>query len=165
MGHQVNFYLNPNDTVAVEKVLRELAPLCILHSRSSTSEPHIVDTVNIEENGQPWLYLFLIRTDDLERLVTKHIPAQGYWTVDVLKSPVVEFNRCFFDGKTLRRGRVYYVDGFYDTNDQWVQKPEPFMKWAKSILTTTKHTLKRHGSDYIGTEAEAWLASCGGKLM
>lgn len=165
MGHQVNFYLDPSDTTAVEHVLRSLGPFYVLHSRSPAPEPRVFESLNVEENGQPWLFLYLVRPEDLHAVVTTHVPAQGYWSVDVLDSPVVEFDRCFFDGAILRRGRLYYVDGFYDARQQWQDKPESFRTWAKAVLAKTKKMLKRRNSDYIGSGAEAWLASSGGKLV
>lgn len=165
MGHQVNIYVDPSDTISLAHALRGLGPLHLLHSRSPTSEPKVIESVNVEENGQPWLFLYLVRPEDLGAVVTRHVPAQGYWTVDVLKSPVVEFNRCFFDGRILRRGRLYYIDGFYGANEQWTEKPEAFRQWARAILTKTKSTLNKHKGDYIGTGAEAWLALGKGKLV
>jgi len=92
------------------------------------------------------------------------VPTQGYWTVDVLRSPVVQFRGCYFDGKIPRRGRVYYVDGFYAENDEWVEKPESFRAWAKAVLKAAKKGLKRQDSDYIGPEASEWLAQGDGHL-
>jgi hypothetical protein len=85
--------------------------------------------------------------------------------LDVLASPVIELSGCFFDGAILRRGRMYYVDGYYDAG-QWKVKPEAFRSWAKTILTRTRKALKKlPGFEYIGPGAEAWLASSGGKLV
>jgi hypothetical protein len=60
---------------------------------------------------------------------------------------------------------VYYVDGFYDAHQQWQEKPESFRTWAKAVLAGTKKGLKKHKTDYIGSGAEMWLASGGGKLV
>lgn len=164
MGHQVNFYLDGADTISLEERIRGLGPLAILHSLSPGPEPRVLDGVNFEENGRPWLFLFLVRPEDLPAVKTREVPAQGHWTIDDLRSPVVELNRCFFDGKILRRGRVYYLDGFY-VGQEWQDKPDSFRKWAKAVLATTKKGLKKHESEYIGPGAAAWLASAGGKLV
>lgn len=158
MGHQVNFYLTHSDTECLEKVLRGVTPLMLLHSISHTSEPRVLDSSNFKENDQPWLYYFLVLPEDLERVVMRHVPAQGYWTVDVIKSPVVEFNRCFTRGRLLRRGRLYYVDRYYGSDDALLDKSEAFRKWAKSLLATTKKSLKKQGLDYLGSDAAHLLA-------
>lgn len=165
MGHQVNFYLDPQDMVSLEQTIRTLGPLLVLHSRSPASEPKVLESASIEENGQPWLFVLLVRPEDLQAVVTRHVPAQGYWTVDVSKSPVIEFNRCFFDSRILRRGRLYYVDGYYNANQTWEEKADTFRIWAKAVLTKTKKALKKHNTDHIGVGAAAWLSSSGGKLV
>jgi hypothetical protein len=165
MGHQVNFYLDPFDTLSLEQTIRTVEPLLVLHSRSPRSEPRVVESASIEEDGQPWLFAFLVRREDLQSVVTRHVPAQGYWTIDVLKSPVIEFNRCFFDCTVLRRGRLYYVDGYYNANQTWEDKEDGFQQWAKTVLTRTKKVLKKYKGDYIGTGADAWHSSSGGKLV
>lgn len=164
MGHQFTFYITPKDTFNIENLLQQRGAL-ILHSRSATANPRVLDSLNVEENGQPWLFLFLVRPDDLCRVVTKYIPVQNYWAVDVLKSPAIEFTRSFFDGKILRQGRAYYKDGFYGSDEAWVEKDSAFTKWAKSVFSTIKKTLRRQGTDYIGEDALAWLKSSGGKLV
>lgn len=165
MGHQVNFYLDPNDTADIEKELRGIEPLVILHSRSTTSKPRAVGSLSFEENNQPWLFFYLVRPTELSSVKTNHVPAQGYWTIDVIESPVVEFTRCFFDGKILRRGRVHYVDGFYRPDGSWAAKSEQFEKWAKSVLSRTKRALKKQGAHYIGPSTEKWIQSGNGKLV
>lgn len=164
MGHQVNFYLCPTDLRSIECTLREVGPLTILHSRSSNPKPRNVESLELNENGQLWLYFYLVRPEDIRSVTMTHIPAQAYWTVDVLRSPVVEFNRCFFDEIVLRRGRLYYIDKFYGSDGTTLEKPMEFVTWAKSLLLTTKKALKRHGSDYIGPDAKEWLLSSEGSL-
>jgi hypothetical protein len=165
VGHQVNFYITPRDEAAIELKLKSLAPAVVLHHRSPGPEPRVIDSIDVRQGDERWLYLYLARSQDLSQVVTQHVPAQGYWGVDVMRSPVIEFTRCYFDDKILRRGRVYYVDGFFSPGDAWVEKSEGFKDWAKSVLSTVKKSLKRTGSDYVGADALNWLESSGGKLV
>jgi hypothetical protein len=116
-------------------------------------------------SGEEWLHLFLARPEDVDAVVMRHVPTQGYWTVDVLYSPVVEFQRCYFDGKILRRGRAYFVDKYFGPNADVVQKPEAFRKWAQSVLGAIRRGLHRRGLDYVGSDAERWLLSTEGALV
>lgn len=124
----------------------------------------MLETLDLLEQGQPWLYFFLVRADDVGSVVMRHVPAQGYWTVDVVKSPVIEFNRCFMGDHLLRRGRLYFLDTFYGVDGALVQKSDEFQNWAKSILRTTKRCLKKTGAEYLGEDAERWLLAGGGEL-
>ena len=164
MGHQVNFYVTPQDRTLLEERLREIGPMLVLHSRSPTSAVRKLETLDFAENGKPWLFFYLVRPEDLSAIITRHVPVQGYWTIDVLKSPVVEFNSCFFNGDKLRRGRVYYIDSYYGEDDVLVQKSESFQAWAKSLFGVVKKSLKKRGADYVGPHAIEWLSSDGGAL-
>lgn len=166
MGKQVNFYLLPDDAAKLEAKLRDKEPLIVLHSRSDSSMPRALAHLNFEENGRRWLYFYLVRPEDLNDVVMRHVPAQGYWVVDALRSPVIEFTQCFFDGHDLRRGRIYYVDNFYGVNGKLIEKTEPFKKWARSVFATTKKILSKYDSYfYIGEETKTWLAGSGGALV
>jgi len=164
MGHQVNFYATPTDILELERRIGLLEPRIILHSESPTSQPRIVPSLGVMDGSHRWLSYYLVRDGDLERVVTRHVPAQKYWVIDVSSSPVVEFRGCYFDGKILRLGRVYYVDGDYGADDAWVEKSESFRTWAKKVLRTTKKALKKRGPDYIGEDALAWLEREQGEL-
>jgi hypothetical protein len=124
----------------------------------------VLPSLDLEEAGQRWLYYYLVRRSDLVNVITEHVPAQGYWTVDVLRSPAVEFESCYFDGKLLRRGRVYYTDGYYGADKAWVAKPPDFLVWAKAVLKVTRKSLHKDGADYIGRDAKAWIEREDGKL-
>ena len=90
-----------------------------------------------------------------EQCLIKEVGAQGYWVVNSLFSPVAELDRSHYDGQVLKRGRLYYVDGFYDPQELWIEKPANFKAWAKRLFTATRKTLvhdKKLGA-YIGPEA------------
>lgn len=148
----------------VESAIRSLAPLVVLHSRSSGPMPRELKNFNLVEEGKKWLYFYLVQPDKINEVVMIHVPEQGYWSIDVHRSPVVQMNLCFFNGQILRRGRVYYVDKFYGPDNELVSKSVSFQQWAKSILVTVKKGLKKSGTDYIGQDAENWLLTNGGEL-
>ncbi|MRG93614.1 hypothetical protein [Polyangium spumosum] len=167
MGHQSGFYLTPKDKADLEQRLREKTDFIILLDESPTASPRVVDSLNFSEPDNPWWSKYLARPEDLDKITTRHVKTQGYWTVEYLFSPVLEFSGCFFDGKILRRGRVYYVDGFYGPDGGWVEKSEAFRKWARMVHTTIKKSLKRRDSqyvEYIGADAQAWV-DAGGQLV
>jgi len=163
MGHQATLFITPKDTRNIEAVLRDSHEMAILHSYSPTASPRRVDRLDFEENGSPWLFLLLALPEHVEDVQTRHVPAQGHWAIDVLSSPVVEFTRSFFDGTVLRAGRIYYVDGYFDSTGAWVEKSPAFRTWAETTLRRVKRTLKRRGNAYVGSDASAWL-DAGGKL-
>ena len=165
MGHQLNFHAAPPDVARLEAAISALQPILILHDRSSMSEPRVLPTLTFKENSQQHLFYFLVRPDDLSDVVMEHVPNQGYWSVDILRSPVIEFTSCYFDGQILRRGRIYYVDGYYGADDAWMEKPETFRRWAAAVRKTVRKELTKRDSDYIGEEAALWLEREAGRLV
>lgn len=165
MGKQVNFLLLPDDLKALEEELGRISPFVVLHSRSKSETVKRLGGLDPDKSGEDWLHMFLVRPEDVELVVTQPVAAQGYWSIDALRSPVVEFQRCFYDGHRLRRGRAYFVEQYYDANKQLTQKPEAFRVWAQSVLTAIRRKLQRQGADYIGSEAKRWLSSGVGVLV
>jgi len=165
MGKQVNFYLIPSDILMLESKLREVGPLLVLHSRSDVPRPRVLESLEHMEQGKLWLYFFLVRPENLDEVVMRHVPAQGYWVVDELKSPVIQLNRSFFDGKNLRRGRIYFIERYFGENREMVHKPDAFRAWAKAILDKAKRNLVKIGPEYIGADTKTWLDTSHGTLL
>ncbi len=167
MGHQASFYLTRSDTVALEARLRERFEFVVFRYRSKSSTPHLVDSLYDEEDGEQVFGLFVARPEDLNSVVLDYVETQKYWTVETDPSPVIEVRGSSLRDNTFRAGRVYYVDGFYSPDDNWVtrrMKSEEFCKWAKSFLSAVKKSLKRVEPfpkciEYAGEEAAALLKS------
>lgn len=164
MGKQVNFILLPADVVVLQKEIGAISPFVVLHSRSNSEKVRLLAGLDSRESGEDWLRLFLVRPEDIEDVVTQHVPEQDYWAVDLLRSPVIEFQKCFHDGHELRRGRAYFVEEFYGANRELVRKPPAFCKWAKTVLKTIRGKLLREGPDFVGPIAKSWLEA-GGRLI
>jgi hypothetical protein len=159
MGKQVAFYLTPEDTEFIFEKLRRLDSALVIHSRSSTSKPRVINSLNLQEDGRVWLYFFLVQDNAIDDVVMREVPAQGYWTVDSLKSPVIEFTRSFFDASQIRSGRLWYEDSYYDDLNQLVQKPDSFVRWASRIVNNLRKNLQKRGHHYFGSHADELIQS------
>lgn len=91
-----------------------------------------------------------------------HIERQGCWVINTLHSEVIEFSGCHFDGKTLKRGRLFYDSGFYKA-DRWEEKSSHFQKWAEALFRAVKRSLKRVPAldAYVGEDADRWCSAGG----
>lgn len=159
MGKQINFILLPIDLKTLEKEIGKVGSFVVLHSRSNSSEVRRLNELDNELSSENWLYFFLVRPDDINLIITQYIESGNYWAIDGMRSPVIEFHKCFFDGKNIRRGRAYFVDKYYDSNNDLVQKADAFRSWASLVLKTIRKQLRRRDYDYIGLEASNWLTS------
>jgi hypothetical protein len=165
VGHQINCYIDHNDTSAIVRSILDARDCLIVHERSPVPRPGVVNTLLLAEGGTPWLSLSLVRREDLEAVRLNSVPEQSCWTVDVTRSPVIEFQGCYCDEEIIRRGRLYYVDSFSDDTGVSVRKSEEFRRWAKGLLSRVRRQLSPHGDgDYIGRGAAA-LASSGARRL
>src|SRR5262245_19151105 len=130
MGHQISCYLSVRDSVLLtERVLHPNKEV-LLSDRSRRPFPKALDSTDWVENGQRWYFFYLARCADPESILMLDVPNQGYWCIDDLYSPVIEFTLGRLDGDVLRSGRLYYKDSYYDGNDKLAYKSSPFVKWA-----------------------------------
>lgn len=157
MGHQLNLYLTHKDTEMVEDAIRAIEPVAILHRRSKGPAPRVLTSLRHDEDGHTWLFFDLVRPADLAMLPVRHVAGPDYWTVDVQRDPVLEFNRCFSDGRIIRRGRVYFVSSYFGPDGAPVMKDEAFVKWGRKVVRRIRSILTKHGGDCIGPEAKALL--------
>jgi hypothetical protein len=142
MGHQVNFMMLPTDLPAIEAAIRGTGDVCFLEDRTRTAEPAEVDTLAFApgEMGRRPLGIYIARRADLNAIKTWFASTQGYWVIDSASSPVIEFDRCFFDGTVLRRGRAYFAS---DLRFRPELPSRDFVQWGDRVLARIKRTLQR----------------------
>jgi len=163
MGKQIQIYLAQEDAADFESALK--ASGAIILKRSSTeSRPLVSDTARAQSADGVGVDGYIVRSNDLEHVSMRAVPAQGYWTVDGLHSPVVEFFGCHFNGKTLRRGRLFYDEGYYDAAGMWVDKPKEFNSWARSVFGLAKKRFKKDPKldAHVGPKAKEWQTKFNG---
>jgi hypothetical protein len=156
MGHQIRFFLSQKDALELEKELISMECAGILHSRSRGPFPQSVESVDLVEDGRRWLFFCFARKADIDFIVNEHIPTQGYWSINTLKSPVVEFMHSPCDAGVLRNGRLYYEEYYYDSSQAVMMRKSPdFVEWAQRLFARTRRFLT-HDKDlgaYMGKEA------------
>lgn len=153
MSHQLVFLATPADLAEFEPRIRGTEGISCLAWRSPTESPVLKDHFFKYTPGRDDLTVFLARTAPVTAVLTRPVPAQGYWVVDGLRSPVIEVSRCFVSAEGIRPGRLYYTDGYYGEDGLWIEKPDLFRKWAATVLQTARKFFRRSDSTYVGSEA------------
>ena len=155
MGHQLNFYLTEQDSQRFESELLAGEDSLIIHNRSRGPFPRVVESTDLVDQGQREVFSFLARRTDLDLVVMKEIPTQGYWTIDDLRSPVVQLIRSVCDRDQIKRGRLFYDASYYDQTGKLVSKDTEFIKWAKGTFSRARRllTYNRQLGAYLGAEA------------
>jgi hypothetical protein len=156
VGRQIQIYFSPDDVRALESAAQERLGTVVLPHRHPTERASPASSTVIENEAGIRSFGYLVRPQDLGAVVLRHIPAQGYWVVDATRSPVVELDGGFADGKILRCGRLYFEKGFYAENGSWVQKSEGFLRWAEEVLKLAKQWSRRDSKldAYVGKSAK-----------
>jgi hypothetical protein len=108
--------------------------------------------------GHRQLRAYITRHWNLAAVQTKFIAAQGYWLIEPVASPVIEFDRCFFDGGVLRRGRAYFAS---DLRFRPERPGSDFVRWGDRVLSRIKNTLQRApelpSGIYVSDAALEWI--------
>jgi hypothetical protein len=164
MAKQVSFFMHPDDLADFDAWLRSREGTTVLADYSQTPVPRPLSSVTIGRMGEESLRVFLARDGDLPNVIFQSIPNRGY-VIDVLRSPVVQFSRCYFNGHLLRCGRFYYETGYWDEEKQWKTKSDMFSHWADAILRRIRTAYKtKHFFYYVGPSAQKWRKETNGEL-
>lgn len=162
MGRQLNFFLMPEDLTGLESAVRSVGDVLFLRSRHATRQVEVVDSLIItrDQMGSVDLRAYLCRPDDLPQVALRYVSNQEHFVVEP-GSPVIEVDRCFFDGKFLHRGRLY----FYTASDT----PADFTRWALRVFRAVRKSLIGEeafgGYYYFGQAARRWVKESDAHLV
>jgi hypothetical protein len=127
MGRQIALYLSLQDAKDLQRQLLRPDEDVVLKDRSRGPFPNCVSSIDLIENRNRWYFFYFARREDLDSIITREVPTQGYWTVNQIFSPVIEFGLGRFDGKILRSGRLYYIHSYYNEKKILVGKSADFI--------------------------------------
>lgn len=161
MGKQFQVYLLPSDAEKLIENLRGKVNLTLIAPRSERPS-HVEVSSPLVVHGGFTRADCLLAPDLSASVRMEHVAKQDYWSVDTLESEVIEFEACYFDEKTIKRGRLFYDPGFYRER-AWVNKSEKFLSWAERVFTLSRKLLNRHPelNAYVGQDAESWRRTGG----
>lgn len=131
---QLNFHLSYQDSCLFDSRLFKVQDLVVVKVRSASNNPHVLENTIIKNMGKEPLKIMLVRESDLKSLVFRRVEKMGHFRIDTLKSPVIEYSRCFVSDEIIRRGRLYCQNSFFDENGDLRKKPAEFLKWRKRIF-------------------------------
>jgi hypothetical protein len=161
MGRQIHFYMLPEDQNAFLRLVQERAPVVVTARDSDSAKVEPADDHDID----PGKTLSLWNRALLPRLERKWIPDPGYYRVDGLKTPVLEFTPSFsgnWESKpALGQGRLF---GDFDS---YLGKPEEFGRWYESLVRWIRQNYQKNPAStggYVGPAAYEFYKD-GGYLL
>src|SRR5271165_6406182 len=93
-SRQINFYLTSNDLRDLEAVVRPEMDIIPIEA-TCKDVPSVLESTIVKRMGEDRLQIFLCNPQQLSEIVVEPVKSQPYKLVDVLKSPAIEFLRCF----------------------------------------------------------------------
>jgi hypothetical protein len=164
-SRQVNFYVHPEEQEWLEERLEGAGQFTIVRGLDESGRAKLSSTTVIKEFGKEDLKIYLVRPEDVDRICSVGAPNRVERFVDDLRSPVVEFSRCYFDERVLRRGRLYMVDSYYDDFDRLTKKPADFVAWGRKLIDVVRNSLERRSDgDYVSGRAREVESKAGVRL-
>ena len=132
---QLNFFILPDDYFEIDNYL---ANEDILVSALPLTESKVRIVSGINQRLSDWTLVVLFKNSNELRIKTldsKIKIGTKIYTIDTLRSSIVEFNKCYFyeKEKQLGRGRIYFIKRYYSEN-KLVEKPQSFIEWSECLL-------------------------------
>ncbi len=144
LGRQVNFYMNKDDEAEFFDFVRTTGNVSILPYVSDVREFHPLKTPSDPRLGKFSGAVWLINRDVSSNLVVKHVPTQGYYSIDEERSSVIEFTRSAVVEKTIGRGRIWAEFTYLDSESMTLVPKEPeFSKWYDTLAKWIRGRYKR----------------------
>lgn len=154
-SRQFSFYMTQQDHAELEGCIRDQVDWTPLAGVTGDSRPHVLNTTIVSKMGQERLGIYLCQPARVDDVVLSQVAGQSDRFVEALRSPVIEFDRCYQSLDSLRLGRLYYVTSYFDDSGALISKDQGFLEWADRIFKAfRKHLVRQEDGYYYGPEAE-----------
>lgn len=153
MGRQVAIAVTRSDRDQFEDVVRGAGGVLLPSTRSSRTPSAVHSSVGVEQRfpGRFWI----CREAEVDSVELEYVEAQGYWGVDALNSPVVQYSVAKKLEGGVSTGRLWYEKGHFDEDDQWCCYSDEFLDFADFLFRWVRRRFVRdpESGTYCGLEA------------
>jgi hypothetical protein len=149
---QLNFFLTRSDQAELLRRLDPQGSFLYVESISQDGSLRMLEGAEIKKMGSERLKIFITLSQLIDKIVVVQSVDPAF--VDVLRSPVVEFSRCYQDDRLIRSGRFYFIRSYFDERAV-IEKDDAFLQWSNSLLSRARRMLKKDPKSfaYFGPEA------------
>lgn len=154
MGRQISTFMHPDDLAELQSEVERRGDVTVYAGRFATPSPPELSSSLVVDYGHDNLRVYLGRRDESSKIIVKATDEYRY--IDSALSPVVEFDRPYFDGSLIRAGRMWYSTGAW-IQGSWLPASPEFMAWADSWLRWIRRRYRKLDSvTWVGPHAAAW---------
>jgi hypothetical protein len=161
MGRQIHFHMLPEDRNAFLNYVQVQGNIPVALRDADTARIEHITRFDGSEDK----ILCLWNSGLLPTLERKWIPDPGYYRVDVLKQPVLEFRSSLL---TAWEGKPALVQGrLYGIFDPYLKKPLEFEQWFDTLVRWIRKKFHKNPTDmggYVGSSAYEFYEK-GGYLL
>jgi hypothetical protein len=138
MGRQVGFVVSREGLWPFAEFVSASGDICFFESIHHEEKLSELDGL-LPLSPERFMTVFLARREDVSLIKSSFVEQQGYWSIDSLTSPVVEFSLPYErDTGAVRPwpsgGRLWFSTGWWGEFDEWATQPTGFVDWADSLL-------------------------------
>ncbi len=163
---QLNFFIVPKDYETINNFLTTNGVIVYCDKSLNDENYNPLCITNTDD-----IHQFFLSKEEFSDEISIKILDNGLRYFYITSSNLLEFNVGGFypyDEKTLNRGRLYFIQGFYD-DDKFVMKSDVFNDWAESFIKIFKKTfLVRYSKEkdfWYSKNAIDWIESKDAKLI
>ena len=138
MGKQINYYMGFKDFIKVAQFALDLG--CVI-CREENKKIICSDQINIVTPSVKRYFFYLPEAGDLRvRTENGREEIGGY---NASGNVLIEagFSYAKHDRKTITRGRLFSISGYYDESGNWMERPECVKKAYDKIARKVKKTV------------------------
>lgn len=163
MSKQLNFFLSRSDEAVLAEFLTKSGAIAV---EEQSSSPELEFRRSIQREKSVFEKLCLLHEKFSEHIVFKEIKNKFY--INEQKSDIIEYSPSYIitENQTIKRGRLYVVTDYFDTEDRLIRKNDPFLKWADSILRGARKMMSKggkwdfwYGPEALELEMQGWTTS------
>lgn len=162
MGKQIGLLLTPVDLPSFERVLRARGDVTFLSTIANEAGVVVLPTIAMEAEDYGTVSVFcVVAPEPALGAIVFDGPSIDGRRIDVNLSHAMDLWRPFCDGRTIRRGRLWYEESPYVGDGRYMQKTAAFGSWAARLFGRVRRNLHydRNLLTYVGSDAAAKLAS------
>jgi hypothetical protein len=163
MSKQFSILVTDVDLGAIERLLRASGAVDLLSDRPTGGLTDLMPLESLAiptfQAGKISLFCYMAPRELGRRIVLQRLsPVKTHVNLD--HSYLVQFWRPFYDGRTMRRGRLYYVNTVLEGKEILPKNPE-FCRWADRVMAKVRKTLKYDKTldAHVGPHAREGISS------
>lgn len=153
MSRQFSFFLTGRDAELFEAAILEDGQTVFLRDRPLSATPQRLTTAAASNVGGEWPRVLLARDSDADAVVFTPIRSRLDFSSNTSSQPIIEFDRCLTNAKSIVAGRLYFTASYFKDGHQRAEKSTEFVRWADDLFRRCKKRLKHLGLGYYAGPA------------